>query len=86
MSEPPTTHEHEHHDVAYMDDLVPRLLVLRVLAATVGIGTVLCVIAYLLLLANERAYRPDRRFPERFLPAPHEVANVRGAPFAPATP
>jgi hypothetical protein len=41
----------------------------------------LCVIAYLLLGYHERALRPGRHFPERNLPAPHEVANVRSAPF-----
>jgi hypothetical protein len=78
--------EERHKAVTYMDDIVPRTLVLRVLGATVAISIVLCVIAYLLLIANERSYRADRKFPERNLPAPHEVANVRQELFAPATP
>jgi predicted LPLAT superfamily acyltransferase len=78
--------EERHEAVTYMDDIVPRALVLRVLGATIVISVVLCVIAYLLLVANERAYRADRKFPERDLPAPHEVANVRQELFAPATP
>ncbi len=83
----PTTKSHEgEHGVTYMDDVVPRRLVLRVLVATGVISVALCVIAYLLLVANERVLRPGRKFPERFLPAPHEVANVRQEPFAPATP
>jgi predicted LPLAT superfamily acyltransferase len=78
--------EERHEAVTYMDDIVPRALVLRVLGATIVISVVLCVIAYLLLVANERAYRADRKFPERDSPAPHEVANVRQELFAPATP
>jgi predicted LPLAT superfamily acyltransferase len=78
--------EERHEAVTYMDDIVPRALVLRVLGATIVISVVLCVIAYLLLVATERAYRADRKFPERDAPAPHEVANVRQELFAPATP
>lgn len=85
MSEP-VDNDERHPEVTYMDDLVPRALVLRVLMWTIAIGTTLCVIAYLLLVANERALRPGRKFPERYLPAPHEVANVRQEPFAPAQP
>jgi hypothetical protein len=82
----PTSHDDDEREVTYMDDIVPRALVLRVLAFTVVIGVSLCVIAYFILVANERALRPGRKFPERWLPAPHEVAHVRQEPFAPATP
>jgi len=75
-----------HPEVTYMDDIVPRVLVLRVLMWTIIISFVLCTIAYLLLVAHERAYRPGRKFPERNLPAPHMVANVRQSPFDPPTP
>ncbi len=68
-------------DKTYMPDLVPRALVVGVLACTVAIAAVLCVIAFVILSAHERTYRPDGRFPERNLPAPHEVANVRQSPF-----
>ena len=87
MSEPSDEKQKdEHPEVAYMDDVVPRLLVLRVLLWAGVFSIALCVIAYLLMVANERAIRPDRKFPERYLPAPHEVANVRQEPFSPATP
>ncbi|HEX6838712.1 MAG TPA: hypothetical protein VF334_19175 [Polyangia bacterium] len=85
MDEPKSHDDHE-REVTYMDDIVPRALVLRVLMWTGIIGVSLCVIAYLILAANERALRPGRKFPERWLPAPHEVSNVRQEPFAPATP
>lgn len=83
----PTTKSHEgEHGVTYMDDIVPRTLVLRVLAFATVFSVALCVVAYLLLGAKERAFRPGRKFSERWLPAPHEVSNVRQEPFAPATP
>lgn len=81
MSEEEPTADERHEEVTYMDDVVPRVLVLRVLAFTVGISVILCVIAYLLLGLHERSFRPGRHFPERNLPAPHVVANVRAAPF-----
>jgi len=81
MSEHEPTAEERHEEVTYMDDVVPRLLVMRALTWTVVIAVTLCVVAYFLLGFDERALRPDRRFPERDLPAPHVVANVRAAPF-----
>jgi hypothetical protein len=81
MSEHEPTADERHDEVTYMDDVVPRQLVLRVLSCAVVISVVLCVIAYLLLGFHERALRPGRHFPERDLPAPHVVANVRAAPF-----
>ena len=85
MMEEPSP-EREHREVTYMDDIVPRVLILRILLWTAIISVSLCVIAYLILIAREHAIRPDGRFPERYLPAPHEVANVRQEPFAPAVP
>ncbi len=79
-----------HEDVRFMPDLIPRDFVLRVIAALVLISVALCIIAYLLLGAREGSLRAAHRFPERDLPAPHVVGNIRGAPFrvpeaAPAT-
>ena len=81
-----TSPDEEHPAVTYMDDAVPRALVLRILVATFVIGGALCAFAYFLLVVNERALRPGRAFPERDLPAPREIANVRQEPFSPATP
>ena len=73
--------EEKHEEVTYMDDIVPRLLVLRVVAWTVIISVVLCVVAYLLLHLRIGQLRPSRRFPEKYLGPPHVVANIRQAPF-----
>ncbi len=70
-----------HEEVEYHEDLVPRGFVLRVLFATVAIAVTLCVVATLLLHLREHELRPSGKFPEAHLPAPHEVANVRQAPF-----
>jgi hypothetical protein len=73
--------DEKHEEVTYMDDIVPRLLILRILAWTVIISVVLCVIAYLLLKLREHQLRPSGRFPEQYLGPPHMVANVRETPF-----
>jgi len=73
--------EERHEEVGYAAESLPRGLVLRLLAATVIISVALCVIAYLLLRLRESALRPSRSFPEKNLPAPHEVAKVLAAPY-----
>jgi hypothetical protein len=73
--------EERHEEVGYAAEALPRGLVLRLLAATVIISVALCVIAYLLLRLRESALRPTRSFPEKNLPAPHEVSKVLAAPY-----
>lgn len=70
-----------HDEVTYMDDIVPRLLILRILAWTVIISVALCVVAYLLWVLRVGQLRPSRKFPEQHLGPPHVVADIRQAPF-----
>ena len=73
--------DERHEEVGYAPEGLPRLLVLRLLAATAIISVALCVVAYLLLHLRESALRPSHRFPEKDLPAPHEVSKVLAAPY-----
>lgn len=74
--------EPERHDeVTFMEDIVPHVFVLRIVAWTVIIAVSLCVVAYLLLRLRESQLRPSMAFPEQHLGPPHVVAEVRQAPF-----
>jgi len=70
-----------HEEVRHAPEAVPRLFVVGVLAATVLIATTLCIVAFLLLRLREHQLRPNGRFDEKELGAPHQVALVRQAPF-----
>lgn len=73
--------EERHEEVGYAAEGLPRGLVLRLLVATAIIAISLCVLAYLLLRLRESALRPGGDFPEKDLPAPHEVSRVLAAPY-----
>jgi hypothetical protein len=73
--------ERRHEEVGYADDVVPGGLILRILGGAVAFGIVLCVVAYLLLVAREAQLRPDGRYSDHDLPAPHAIAHVRAEPF-----
>jgi len=75
MSEPRNTY------VRAAEDVVPGGLVLKILAAMVAISVVLCLVAWLLLRAEEHHLRPDGRFAESALGTPREVAGVRPGLF-----
>src|SRR5690349_14931443 len=63
------------------EDLLPAGVILKVLGGVVAAGVALCVIAFLMLKLREHQLRPSRRFPERDLPPPHRVAEIRQEPF-----
>lgn len=73
--------ETRHEEVEYREDKVPTGFVFAIITAAVTITVVLCLLATWLLHVRERALRPSGVFPEAHLPAPHEVAHVRAAPF-----
>lgn len=64
-------------DVFQEPDVVPRALLLRIVAGTIAFGLSLCVIALLLLRAREYSLRPAPELSGSSLPAPHTVAGVR---------
>jgi hypothetical protein len=68
------------------DDQLPRSLILRTMLAAVMITVSLCFATYLLLRGRMLQLRPSYTFPERTLPAPHTVAEVRQELFQPANP
>jgi hypothetical protein len=77
----------EHHDdVRPQAEHLPRGLIVRSALATIMVGTSLCFATYLIMRARVLAIRPSYDFPERALPAPHEVATVRQESFAVAHP
>jgi hypothetical protein len=59
------------------EDVLPRLLILRIILVTVTLGITLCIVAYLITWGREQALRPSLRFPERELAVPRAVADVR---------
>jgi hypothetical protein len=74
--------EERNEEVGHAPEALPRTLVLGLLAATVVITVVLCLVAWLLLRLREAELRPTGHFPEKNLPAPHEVSKVLATPFA----
>jgi hypothetical protein len=75
---PSTPSGEVHHDeVRFADDVVPRALVLRVIAGTVIISVVLCIIAYLLYRLRMKELRPEGLPPTSEVGIPHPVAAVR---------
>ena len=68
------------------EEVLPRSLILRAMLATVMITVSLCFATYLLLRARMLQLRPSYRFPERALPAPHTVSEVRQELFDRANP
>lgn len=63
------------------EDVVPSRLILEVFAGVVMVGVALCLVAYGVLGLREWQLRPSRRFPERELPPPHRVAELRQEAF-----
>lgn len=68
------------------EDELPRALILRTLLVAVTIAVSLCFATYLILRGRMLQLRPSYSFPERTLPAPHTVAEVRQELFQPANP
>ena len=66
---------------AEADDIVPSRLVLKIFVGVVMIGVALCAVAYGVLELREWQLRPSRSFPERDLPPPHRVAEIREEAF-----
>jgi hypothetical protein len=73
-------------DVSRQSDELPTGLILRTLLVTTMIAVSLCFATHLILRARMQQLRPSYRFPERQLPAPHDVANVRQELFRLARP
>ncbi len=65
----------------FADDVIPRRMILRVLAGAIAFSVFLAAIAALLLQLDEHSFRPSSRFDERDLPAPHSTAAVRATPY-----
>ncbi len=78
--------EPRHPEVSRQADVLPGGFILRVLLAAVMIAVSLCFATYLILRARMLQLRPSYSFPERHLPAPHEVATVRQELFRVADP
>jgi hypothetical protein len=68
------------------EDALPGGLILRTLLVAVMVAVSLCFATHLIVRARMRQLRPSHRFPERNLPAPHEVAGVRQDLFRVAHP
>lgn len=73
-------------DVSRQSDELPSGLILRTLLVTIMITVSLCFATHLILRARMGQLRPSHRFPERQLPAPHDVATVRQELFRVARP
>jgi hypothetical protein len=82
--EPPQ--DERHPDVRHEPEVLPHALILRIGLATLMVGASLCFVTYLLMRARIRSVRPSFDFPERTLPAPHEVATIRQELFQIANP
>jgi len=78
--------EPRHPDVRPEKDVLPGKFILRTLLATTMITIALCFATHLILRARLIQLRPSYRFPERDLPAPHDVATVRQELFRVADP
>jgi len=72
--------------LAHQPDRLARSLILRVLFLSTAVSLALAVIAFLLLYWRVGFERPSRQFPERRLPAPREISNVRQEMFGIARP
>jgi hypothetical protein len=77
-----TRHDQVHDDVRVERETLPRGLIARTALATVMVGASLCFATYLILRARILTVRPSYDFPEKSLPAPHEVATVKQELFA----
>ena len=64
------------------DDAVPSKRLLEIYLSVIVVGISLALIAWLLLYVNEGSYRPSHRFPERDLPPPHRVSEIREEVFS----
>jgi len=73
--------EPRHPEVHTFDDQLPRGAILRGILATVMIIVALCFATYVYTHLCMRHFRPSGVFPERDLPPPHEVAEVRQEMF-----
>jgi hypothetical protein len=78
--------EQRHDDVRVERELLPRGLIARTALATVMVGASLCFATYLIMRARILAVRPGYEFPERELPAPHEIATVKQELFGVTNP
>jgi hypothetical protein len=64
------------------EDIVPSKRLLEIFVGVIVVGVSLCLVAWLLLYINEGHYRPSHRFPERELPPPHRVSEIRQEVFS----
>jgi hypothetical protein len=72
--------DEQHAEVTYTDDRVPSRPILIILTVFVIFSTLLCVIAWRLLVFRESQLRPQG-YSERALEAPHTVSEVRETLF-----
>ena len=73
-------------DVRVHHEVLPKSLILRTLLATLMVGVALCFLTYVIMRARVLTLRPSYQFPEKSLPPPHQVANVRQELFQVAHP
>lgn len=73
----------QHLDIHTDKEGLPRTMILRVLWVSVCLTVILCIVAYLYILAVQAGFGPVSRLG---LATPHRIAGVRQEPFRTAFP